>query len=49
MWSDAINFISNQIDYVNAEEIFNIWSKPPYGIKRGAFHIINAFYINEQK
>ena len=37
MWSDAINFISNQIDYVNAEEIFNIWSNHHTGLKEEHF------------
>ena len=37
MWSDAINFISNQIDYVNAEEILIFGLNPHTGLKEEHF------------
>ena len=36
-------------DYINAEEIFDIWSKPPYGIKRGIFPILLMLFIVTNK
>ena len=37
------------MNYVNAEDIFDIWSKPPYGIKRGTFPIILMLFIFTNK
>ena len=45
MWKEAKKLIENSTSYVNAEEIFSLWSKPPFGIKRGTFPIILMMFI----
>ena len=49
MWSNAIDIMTKSDDYINAEEIFDIWSKPPYGIKRGIFPILLMLFIVTNK
>ena len=49
MWTDAVKIMTEETDYVNAETLFDIWSKPPYGIKRGAFPIILMLFILTNK
>lgn len=49
MWGDAIDLISNADEYINAEQLFDLWSKPPYGIKRGLFPIILMLFILTNK
>ena len=49
MWSDAINIMNDQDEYVNAETLVEIWSKSPYGIKKGAFPIILMLFILTNK
>ena len=45
MWAEAIQRMTDTDEYVNAETLFDIWSKPPYGIKRGTFPIILMLFI----
>ena len=45
MWKEAENYIKNSDKYVNASEIFDIWSKPPFGIKKGVFSVLLMMFM----
>ncbi len=49
LWKATENLIKSSKEYVKAENIFNLWSKPPFGIKRGVFSILLLMFILNKK
>ena len=49
LWKRTENLIKNSSKYVSADEIFDLWSKPPFGIKKGVFSILLLMFILNKK
>jgi len=49
LWVVTENLIKNSNDYTQAEDIYNTWTQPPFGIKRGVFPILLLMFILNKK
>ena len=50
MWRAARQHVKENADRtVTVSELFNIWSKPPYGIKRGIMPVLAIAFIQSQR
>ena len=45
MWLETEKLIRSSKSYTKAEEIYDLWSKPPFGIKRGIFSILLLMFM----
>lgn len=50
MWQAALKHIKNHADRtVTVSELFEIWSKPPFGIKHGLMPLLTVAFIQSQR
>ena len=45
MWKSAENLFSDNLDKVNAKDIWLVWSQPPFGLKRGLFPLMLFLFM----